>query len=51
MDNEWIDKTIGMKYVTVDERAILRFYRFCKHNWKFFLGVAVTLVIVLFVIK
>jgi len=51
VDSEWIDKTIHMKYMSIDERALLRFYRFWKKHREFLLGVIITLVVVLFVMK
>lgn len=51
-DDDWVDMHADeVKAFSVDERFILRFYQFSKKNWKFYLGVLVGMVIVLFIIK
>lgn len=47
---EWI-KVDPSTIKGLDERIIIRFYRFNKNQWKFWIGVAVTVLIVVFVIK
>jgi len=50
-NSEWIDETEREKVHGFDERAVLRAYRFCKKHYEFFLGVGITVLVFLLILK
>ena len=51
-DAEWIDSRGKHVYLRgLDERMLIRFYRLCKDHYEFFLGVFLTVIVVVFIIK
>lgn len=51
MGDEWIEVKDEHKVYGFDERFVLRFYRFNKQQWKFWLGFVIGIVVIVFVIK
>lgn len=49
-DPEWV-KPDPAFIKGLDERVIIKFYRFNKNQWKFWIGVIATVLVVVFVIK
>lgn len=48
-DVEWVESDV--RVVGLDERMMLRLYRFCKSHWEFWVGLLVGVVLIVFVIK
>ena len=51
-DLEWEDTRRKTNLITgMDERAVIKAYRFCKNHREFFLGIAVTIIFTVLVLK
>jgi hypothetical protein len=50
-DVEWSDDRHAYKVEGLDERTLLRVYRFCKQHYEFWIGFVIDIAIVLFIIK
>ena len=45
VDDEWVDKRSELLVKGLDERVLLRVYRFCKSHYEFFIGFLVCFVL------